>query len=109
MRMITTACVLVAIATVVPVRASAQDALVLTIEAAIERGLAEAPRLAEVRSREAAAEAAVAERSALARPVVTTSASLLRTNHVDPFGFATPRWRRQRGVCRHSDQRSRAR
>ena len=53
-------------------------------------GSLDAPRLAEVRSREAAAEAAVAERSALARPVVTTSASLLRTNHVDPFGFATP-------------------
>jgi outer membrane protein TolC len=88
--MITTACVLAAIATVVPAPASAQDALVLTIEAAIERGLAEAPRLAEARSREAAADAAVAARAALARPVLTTATGFLRTNHVDEFSVAQP-------------------
>ena len=90
MRMTTTVCVMAALAIGIPVGVSAQDALVLTIEAAIERGLAEAPRLAEARSREAAADAAVAARSALARPVVTTSTGILRTNHVDPFGVPLP-------------------
>ena len=70
--------------------AAAQDALVLTLPAAIERGLAEAPRLAEARSREDAAGATVAARAALARPVVTAATGFLRTNHVDEFGVAQP-------------------
>ncbi len=32
----------------------------------------------------------MAARSALARPVVTTSTGILRTNHVDPFGVPLP-------------------
>ena len=73
-----------------PAPAVAQDVLVLTIEAAIERGLAEAPRLSEARAREAAADAAVAARSALGRPALTIAAGFLRTNNVEEFGVAQP-------------------
>lgn len=67
--------------------AFAQDRLVLTVDAAVARGLTEAPRLAEARAREAAADATVAARAALGKPVLTASSGLLRTNHVDEFGI----------------------
>src|SRR6185312_11479134 len=50
------------------------------------RGVAQAPRLAEARAREAAAAATVTSRSTLAQPTLTTTAGYLRTNHVDEFG-----------------------
>ena len=79
-----------AVALITTASARAQDALVLTIDAAIDRGLADAPRLAETRSREAAAAAAVAARTALGRPVITAASGFLRTNHVDEFGVGQP-------------------
>lgn len=88
MNMIARTCLLAVAALIVAVSARAQEALVLTIDAAIERGLAEAPRLAEARSREAAADAAIAARLSLGRPVITTSSGYLRTNHVDEFGVS---------------------
>ena len=65
--------------------ALAQDALVLTLEEAIARGLAGAPSLAEARAREAAAGSAVAAQAAGQRPTVTLLSDFLRTNHVEPF------------------------
>jgi outer membrane protein TolC len=88
MKMIARTCLLAVAALIAAVSARAQEALVLTIDAAIERGLAEAPRLAEARSREAAADAAIAARLSLGRPVITTSSGYLRTNHVDEFGVS---------------------
>jgi OMF family outer membrane factor len=90
MKMIAKTCLTVVVALMAPVPLLAQDALVLTIDAAIERGLAEAPRLAEARSREAAADAAVVARAALGRPAVAASSGYLRTNHVDEFGVGQP-------------------
>jgi outer membrane protein TolC len=60
--------------------------LPLTLEDAIARGLAQAPRLAEARARESASQAAVAARESLRLPSVTASAGVLRTNHVEEFG-----------------------
>jgi outer membrane protein TolC len=65
---------------------SAQSALVLTLDDAVSRGLADRARLAEARAREAAADAVLAGRAAQARPALTASAGVLRTNHVDEFG-----------------------
>jgi outer membrane protein TolC len=65
---------------------TAAQALPLTLDEAIGRALAQAPRLAEARARSAAAEATVRAREALARPSLTASSALLRTNHVDEFG-----------------------
>jgi outer membrane protein TolC len=70
--------------------AAAQTPVPLTIEAAVERGLAEAPRIAEARARVAAADAAVASRGALGRPTVSAFTSYLRTNHVTEFGVTQP-------------------
>ena len=65
---------------------AAQTPLILTLDEAVARGLADRARLAEARAREAAADAVVAGRAALNRPALTASAGLLRTNHVDEFG-----------------------
>jgi OMF family outer membrane factor len=66
---------------------AAQDApIVLSLDAAVERGLAASPSLAETRAREAAAGAAVSARQALDRPIITASSGFLRTNHVEEFG-----------------------
>jgi len=70
--------------------ALAQQTVTLTVEDAVTRGLAEAPRLAEARAREAAADAVIASRAAMTRPLVTASSGYLRTNHVDEFGVARP-------------------
>jgi len=59
----------------------------LTLDEAIERALAHAPRVAEARARQVAADATVAARAALGRPTVTASSGYLRTNHVDEFGI----------------------
>jgi outer membrane protein len=77
------------IAGVAPV-ARAQTALPLTLEEAISRGLAHAPRLAEVRAREAAAESVIASRNAVRLPSITAGGEYFRTNHVDPFGVVQP-------------------
>jgi outer membrane protein TolC len=67
--------------------ALAQTPLALTLEDAIARGVAQAPRLAEARAREAAAAATVMSRAALGTPSVTAMTSYVRTNHVDAFGI----------------------
>jgi outer membrane protein TolC len=66
--------------------ARAQAPLSLSLDEALRRGVAQAPRLAEARAREAAAAATVTSRSTLGLPTLTTVGSFLRTNHVDEFG-----------------------
>jgi outer membrane protein len=73
-----------------PALAQSTVPLSLTIDEAISRGLEAAPRLAAAKAREASAEATVAAESASRRPVVSTSAGYLRTNHVEAFGLALP-------------------
>ena len=84
----TTAGLVVALAAGLVRPALGQEPLVLTVEEAVARAVAEAPRLAEARAREAAADAAVASRASLGRPIVTASTGFMRTNHVDEFGVA---------------------
>ena len=66
--------------------ALAQSGRPLTLDDALRLGVEQAPRLAEARAREAAAESAVLSRAALAKPTVQALSSYLRTNHVDEFG-----------------------
>ena len=73
-----------------PALAQSAVPLSLTIDEAISRGLDAAPRVAAAKAREASADATVVAESAGRRPVVTTSAGYLRTNHVEPFGLALP-------------------
>jgi outer membrane protein TolC len=69
---------------------TAPPPLALTFDEALARGLEQSPRLAEARAQEAAADAMVTSRAALARPSVTASAGYLRTNHVEEFGIVQP-------------------
>jgi len=66
--------------------AHAQAPLVLTLEEAVERGKAEAPRLGEARARIAAADAATEARESLKQPTAWATTGYLRTNHVPEFG-----------------------
>jgi outer membrane protein TolC len=66
--------------------ALAQAPITLSFEEAVTRAIANAPRVAEARAREAAAGATVTARDALKRPTVTASAGYLRINHVPEFG-----------------------
>jgi len=59
----------------------------LSLEEALARGKAQAPRLAEAAARQEAAAAAVTSREALKRPSLTASAGYQRTNHVDEYGI----------------------
>jgi len=70
--------------------AFAQTPLPLTLEEAVTKGVAQAPRLAESRARVAAASAAVTGRNAIALPSVTASGGYLRTNHVPEYGIPQP-------------------
>jgi outer membrane protein TolC len=71
--------------------ALAQAAAVrLTLEDAQQRAMAVSHRLAESRSREAAATAVADARGAADRPLVTASAGYTRTNHVTPFVVPGP-------------------
>jgi outer membrane protein len=62
----------------------------LTLDQAIERGLANSRRLAELQARIDAADAAVAGRHAADRPNVAVQGGYSRTNHVDEFSIALP-------------------
>jgi len=73
-----------------PALAQSAMPLSLTIDQAISRGLEAAPRLAAAKAREASADATLVAESAGRRPVVSTSAGYVRTNHVDAFGLALP-------------------
>lgn len=82
----------VACALWIPAPASAQAATLvaterLSVEEAVQRALAHAPRLAEARARAAAADATVSARHALSKPTVSAVSSVTRTNHVDEFGI----------------------
>lgn len=66
----------------VPIRLSLEDAQLRALEAS--------HRLAEMRAREAAAEAAAAARDVADRPAVTALAGYMRTNHVVEFVIPGP-------------------
>lgn len=70
--------------------AAAQDPSGLTLQQAIDRGLAASHRIAELKARQAGAEAAVQGARAAERPQVAAQAGYTRTNHVDEFGIALP-------------------
>lgn len=72
---------------VAPPLVRAQTPLSLTLDDAIARGVEQAPRLADARAREAAAQSTVASRSAAGVPSVNVLSSYLRTNHIVPFGI----------------------
>jgi outer membrane protein TolC len=62
----------------------------LTLEQAQQRALEASHRLAEVRARESAAVAGVAQRVAEQQPIVGASGGYTRTNHVRPFVVPGP-------------------
>jgi outer membrane protein len=70
--------------------ALAQTPIALSLDEAVSRALERAPRVAEARAREAAAESTITSRNALSRPSATASAGYLRTNHVPPVGAVGP-------------------
>jgi outer membrane protein TolC len=70
--------------------AGAQDALRLTLDDAIARGVANSQRLAELEARKEGAEAAEAGRAAAGKPLVGLVGGYTRTNHVQEFGIAQP-------------------
>lgn len=59
----------------------------LTLEQAIQRGLAASHRLGELQARVAGTEAAIHGAEAGRQPQVTAIAGYTRTNHVEPFGI----------------------
>jgi outer membrane protein len=69
----------------VPVPARAQTPLVLTVDEAVRRAEAHAPRLAEGRAREASASSSVTALKALGWPTAGVTAQYARLNHIDEF------------------------
>jgi outer membrane protein len=75
----------------IPSGIRAQEApLQLTLEEAQARAIATSHRLAEGRSREAAADAIADSRAAADRPLLSASAGFTRTNHVPEFAVPGP-------------------
>ena len=70
--------------------ASAQVPARLTLEEALARATANSHRLAELRAREGASGAVLAQGRAADLPVVSLQAGYARTNHVDEFGVFQP-------------------
>ena len=70
--------------------ASAQPTAPLTLEQAIEQGMANSLRLAELQARTDAADFAIAGRRASEQPAVSLLGGYTRTNHVDIFVIAAP-------------------
>ena len=62
----------------------------LSLEDAVARGRATAPRVAEAKARREAADATVTSRESLRMPILSTSAAYQRTNHVDPYAISVP-------------------
>lgn len=62
----------------------------LSLEDAVARGRAAAPRVAEAKARRDAADATVTSREALKLPILNVSAAYQRTNHVDPYAITLP-------------------
>jgi len=65
--------------------AAAQSPLALSLDQAVQRAVAQTPRLAEARAREAAATANVTSRSSLRLPSATMQSTVTRINHIDEF------------------------
>ena len=73
-----------------PVAAAAQEAAVpLTLDEAIQQGLAQSKRLAELQAHVDASGFAVQGRRAADRPAVAAQGGYTRTNHVDAFAVPT--------------------
>jgi outer membrane protein len=71
-------------------QADAQTSERVTLEQAIERGLANSRRIAELEARQAVATAAEAGRSAAKQPALALTGGYTRTNHVTEFGITVP-------------------
>lgn len=69
----------------VPGAVFAQTRVSLTLDEAIARGMADAPRVQEARARAQAAAAARTGRQAMSRPTAALMSGYTRTNHVDEF------------------------
>ena len=59
----------------------------LSLDDARRRAVAESLQVADARTRELAAAAAVRSRQSLSKPTITASSGVVRTNRVDPFGL----------------------
>jgi outer membrane protein len=84
---------LVGALTAVPAAAqppAGRPAVMLTVDEAVARGLAESHRIAEAVARGEAATAAVNQQRAAALPQVAVLAGYTRTNHVDEFRILQP-------------------
>jgi outer membrane protein TolC len=66
------------------------DAIVLTLDDAIDRGVRASARLREAGARTAMASAVADQRRAASQPQVTVQAGYTRTNHVSPFILPVP-------------------
>lgn len=62
-------------------------AVTLSLEDALARGKATAPRIAEAKARREAADATVTSRESLKMPSLSATAGYQRTNHVDEYGI----------------------
>jgi outer membrane protein TolC len=69
---------------------AARPAVMLTVDEAVARGLAESHRIAEAVARGEAATAAVSQQHAAALPQIAVLAGYTRTNHVDEFRIVQP-------------------
>ena len=79
---------LFSLSTITPVWA--QSTIRLSLDEAIARGFANSHRLAEMRAREQGAQAAATTADLARKPIVGTSASYTRTNHVTEFSVPQP-------------------
>ncbi|HET7618050.1 MAG TPA: TolC family protein [Vicinamibacterales bacterium] len=70
--------------------AAGAQAIPLSLDEAIARGMAASHRLAEMDARVRAADAAIGGARAAALPEVSLQGGFTRTNHVDEFAIATP-------------------
>jgi len=87
-RAFTTVIVAMALLTGVPPAVFAQTSSVtLSLDDALTRGRAAAPRVAEAQAKREAADATVTAREALRMPILSTSAAYQRINHVDEYGI----------------------
>ena len=83
-------CIVALLSAALPVSAQTPSALRLTLDEAIQRGLATSHRMAEIVARGDAADAVVGERRAASLPQIAAQAGYMRTNHVDAFGVLLP-------------------
>jgi outer membrane protein TolC len=70
--------------------AAQEPVLLITLDEAVTRVVANSYRLAELQARRQGAEAAEAGRAAASLPALALAGGYTRTNHVDEFGIAQP-------------------